>query len=200
MAVNGNSYPCKLLGPDGQVFDGVVTIQFTDGTDQPGSGSGGLAFTGWTEDDNDPADVVSNGGSLDLGNATDACGTLTLDDGTNATRVDAAAINVSGDTGDEQYRIGIGGGFSSTPPVGVPGFSVSTDASGTIALDCGGLSIVNPSVIQDDDGDNIILIDTNKLGFFNTPAISKPTVPLTVPTVQDVIDALVAYGLLIQSD
>lgn len=42
----GNSYPAELLGADGQqVLPDVAAVQFTDSTDQPGSGGGGSAIT-----------------------------------------------------------------------------------------------------------------------------------------------------------
>jgi hypothetical protein len=41
---------------------------------------------------------------------------------------------------------------------------------------------------------------SGRLGFNGTTPIEKPIVPLTTPGVQDVIDALVAYGLIVQSD
>lgn len=41
---------------------------------------------------------------------------------------------------------------------------------------------------------------TSKLGFFDTPPVARPVVPLTTPDAQDVIDALVALGLIVQHD
>lgn len=62
-------YPANILRADGEV-DLEGSIDFTDPDNQPIS----AAFTGWTEDVSDPADVASNGGSLDLG-----AGSLTMD-------------------------------------------------------------------------------------------------------------------------
>ncbi len=42
--------------------------------------------------------------------------------------------------------------------------------------------------------------DGNKLSFFGAAGITQPVVPLTTPDVQNVIDALVALGLVTQSD
>lgn len=39
-----------------------------------------------------------------------------------------------------------------------------------------------------------------EIGFFSQAPVIQQVVPLTVPTVQDVIDALLAYGLVIQHD
>lgn len=49
---NGNAYPAVMLDPDAQVVGAGVTLQFTDSTDQPGAGEGGLVVTdGSTEID-----------------------------------------------------------------------------------------------------------------------------------------------------
>lgn len=42
--------------------------------------------------------------------------------------------------------------------------------------------------------------DVATIGFFGSPGVTQPNVPLTTPSVQDVIDALVAVGLVEQSD
>lgn len=41
---------------------------------------------------------------------------------------------------------------------------------------------------------------TQKLGFFNATPVVQQNVPLTSPTAQNIIDALVALGLVEQSD
>ena len=41
MAAPGNAYPAVQLDERGQVVDSGVVVQFTDSTDQPGSGGGG---------------------------------------------------------------------------------------------------------------------------------------------------------------
>jgi hypothetical protein len=43
-------------------------------------------------------------------------------------------------------------------------------------------------------------ISGGNVGFFGTSPVAQPVVPLTVPTVQNVIDALVALGLVAQHD
>jgi hypothetical protein len=40
----------------------------------------------------------------------------------------------------------------------------------------------------------------SNVGFYNTTPVTQPVVPLTLPSVQDVIDALVTLGLVSQSD
>lgn len=59
--------------------------------------------------------------------------------------------------------------------------------SGVVELDAGGLTMIEAD-------------SANKLGFFGAPPASRPVVPLTTPDAQDVIDALVALGLVTQSD
>lgn len=44
------------------------------------------------------------------------------------------------------------------------------------------------------------LLVTGNVGFYNTTPVAQPNVPLTSPTVQNVIDALVTLGLVEQSD
>lgn len=41
---------------------------------------------------------------------------------------------------------------------------------------------------------------TNTLGFYGTAGVVQPVVPMTTPDAQDIIDALVALGLVSQSD
>lgn len=40
----------------------------------------------------------------------------------------------------------------------------------------------------------------SKVGFYGTTPVTRPVVPETTPDAQDVIDALVALGLITQSD
>ena len=50
------------------------------------------------------------------------------------------------------------------------------------------------------DGDVLGRTTSAKVAFFGGTPVVKPTVPLTTPTVQQVITALVALGLIRQSD
>jgi hypothetical protein len=70
-------------------------------------------------------------------------------------------------------------GVVSRPLPGSASFTAEGDAGATVALHAGGLTI--------DD-------------FASLNPTAPPVVPLTLPTVQDVIDALVALGLVTQSD
>ena len=51
-----------------------------------------------------------------------------------------------------------------------------------------------------DDGALVGRDTTSKVGFFGAAPVVRPVVPLTTPDAQDVIDALVALGLITQSD
>jgi hypothetical protein len=53
-----------------------------------------------------------------------------------------------------------------------------------------------------DAGDGALLgLDAEeKVGFFGATPVTRPVVPLTTPDAQDVIDALVALGLITQAD
>jgi prepilin-type processing-associated H-X9-DG protein len=59
-----------------------------------------------------------------------------------------------------------------------------------------------PTLIAGDtNGDTQLEVGSDgTIGFFGASAVAQPVVPLTVPTTQDVIDALVALGLVSQSD
>jgi len=52
----------------------------------------------------------------------------------------------------------------------------------------------------DGTGVNIGTATTQKIGFFNATPVVQQHVPLTSPTVQNVIDTLIALGLVKQSD
>jgi hypothetical protein len=74
-------------------------------------------------------------------------------------------------------------------------FTVAGDADGGIQLQIG------------DGSDNILTFKDNGLkiistgiGFFGTAPTGQPIVPLTSPTIQNVIDALTSIGLVLQSD
>jgi hypothetical protein len=80
------------------------------------------------------------------------------------------------------------------------------DAGGLNIQNVGQLFISELAVDTLAGGDMVIGADSLKvtadaLHFFsNDDPVSQPNVPLTTPSVQDVIDALVALGLVEQSD
>lgn len=131
-----NPYPAQILRDDGSVDrDGFV--DFTDPDNQPG-GSG--LPTGWTQDDDDPSDVDSNGGYLNLGGGH----FQTVDDASlSGAVVPGEVAAADGGGSGEQYRMSVGEGIYSVPLADVPAFSAHATAGGTIALDGGGLPIQN---------------------------------------------------------
>lgn len=54
--------------------------------------------------------------------------------------------------------------------------------------------------VSDLNGAVQLEVKTAALGFFGHTPVARPVVPLTTPTVQNVIDALVALGLVVQHD
>lgn len=94
------------------------------------------------------------------------------------------------------------GGLDSTEDIKANGRNIEQVAnitfdgtSGDLNLDSGG--IVGAFNVEIDGALNH---DGTTVGFYGTTPITKPTVVLTTPSVQDVIDALVALGLIAQSD
>lgn len=111
----------------GATSDGtIVTIGI------PLSPSGGVFFSGWTSDFADPSVVSTNGGSL------------FMDDGTNQAIYSPTQASISDDgAGQEGYFIGVGLGIQSASPADVPAFQAQNADGATVALDCGGLTIIN---------------------------------------------------------
>lgn len=56
------------------------------------------------------------------------------------------------------------------------------------------------AVVTADQSTASLTLIADMIGFFNTSAGPKPIVPLTTPSIQNVIDALISIGLLAQSD
>ena len=54
------------------------------------------------------------------------------------------------------------------------------------------------AVQETSDGTLVGRNTTSKIGFYGTVPIIRPSVPLTTPTVQNVIDALKALGIVVQ--
>jgi hypothetical protein len=71
----------------------------------------------------------------------------------------------------------------------------STPSFGTLAV-TGDVTLAGTSA------DPLFATDqsADKLGFFGAAAVVQPVVPLTTPSAQDIIDALVLLGLVAQSD
>jgi hypothetical protein len=65
-----------------------------------------------------------------------------------------------------------------------------------------GVLFVGPSgeMIIAPAGTTMVTVHDGAIGFFSASPVAQPVVPLTTPGVQDVIDALVALGLVAQHD
>lgn len=147
MTVPGNSYPVELLGAQSQpVLPQAVTLQFTDNTDEPGGGAGGLALTGWTEDASNPANAATHG-------AVDgSTGRLTFGapgGTTQAVIIDAS--EVAGFNGDGSFAAGFGTGATAADaefttgagvPIGFYGVSSVVQATVTGSL----TTVIDPAV------------------------------------------------------
>jgi hypothetical protein len=220
------------------------------------SGGGGGLPTGWTQDDQDPASVDTNGGNLTASDGAfvtsqdDSDGQATLssqagvisapsagsgtcftaDGGVGATvALDAGGLNITNassvagveDGTDTGGRLFVGAADSGTGGesvltggdvfdlghqggrVQVKGGFSDQGEGGSVTIRAGNGGDTAGSVLLTDwDDDRIIQIGPvlNTLGFFNANPVTRPVVPLTVPVVQDVIDALVALGLVAQHD
>lgn len=202
----------SLLEP-GDIFrklDGTLWYVDTDGSQKSltsGGGGGGLP-TGWTQDDADPANVSTDGGDG---------GSLTFDDGTSSfAGLSAGAVEVRGESGQEKYAMQIGAGITSTSPADVPAFTATSDEGATVALDAGGLDVqmnggtVFTTQVQADTEGQIKTTAAGlciawgddganpEVGFYGGDPVVQPVVPAT-PLPQDIVDALVALGLVSQS-
>lgn len=131
----GASYPANIStpGPDDDpgsrvAFDGFVN--FTDDTDQPAPGDVPFLPTGWTEDDSDPANVSGGAGSLGF------------DDGTVASQFNQNGMSLTQDAGDAFLNTALDGGVQSGPAA-TACFTAANDGGATVALNSGGLPIVN---------------------------------------------------------
>lgn len=135
----GNAYPAITLDENGRQVDSTAVVQFTDDTDQPGSGGGGggLALTGWSEDASDPANVDTNDGSLELGG-----GVVGSQIGTVATRLQNSGVESADTATGSDVVMSSAFGMYSKPPPGNPAFLADGGAGATVAFDAAGLLVV----------------------------------------------------------
>lgn len=73
---------------------------------------------------------------------------------------------------------------------------VSGAVIATTTATSGALSAASLAV----DTDTLVVNTDSEIGFFGATPVLQQNVPMTTPSVQDVIDALVALGLVEQSD
>lgn len=137
---------------------------------------------------NDPDEVVfSTDGRIENAGMTVTTGQLLLPDGTAA----APALTFSSDPDTGIFK-------SAIDRVGI---SAGGNLIAQFGTDINGLNISTKDISTDTTtGTKIGTTATQKLGFFGATPVVQQNVPLTSPTVQDVIDALVALGLVNQTD
>jgi hypothetical protein len=121
----------------------------------------------------------------------------------------ATDVGSGGESGDIEIRCGGGGSSDGDGGRVLITGGGSTDGDGGGVQISGGSSVngtpgwvamnspdVNSGLYADNDGVSI----SGKLAFYGGTPVVKPTVPLTTPSVQDIIDALVLLRLIAQSD
>lgn len=195
--VDENTYDLQL-GPSG-----VATWK------KSSTGGGGGLPTGWEQDDSDPANVATNGGSLIVGPA---------DLSSTGVEIDPGEIGVFDGDGNTVVDIN-DNGVRSSPSNGSTCFEADDSNGATVALDASQLDVLGVRNLQVTEVDaqgvfapgisfsgNLTNISFGEdsgapqVGFLGRTPILRPVVPQTTPSVQDVIDALVALGLVDQSD
>lgn len=168
------------------------------------------------------------GGGLSTGvNELDAATTIEVTDGALSLQASNVASGVVAISGAQGTTIGVGSEATSAIVMHVAGgddtltwapgsFDLEIDTNGVGS----GIS-VEPAAINiqtggDDSNVNItaggggttnvgltgtnITLTATGLGFYGSGPAPRATIPLTGPTLQQVIDALVSYGLVLQSD
>lgn len=126
------------------LVDALIAYGLLDSGSSWTGGGGGLALTGWTEDDSDPANVNTNGGVL-FG-----------DDGTNNFDIEPGVFGIESDTTEEHYFAQMGVGFVSVPGTDGTAYAANASGGGTVALDAGGLIIQNVSELLGDSALNVV--------------------------------------------
>lgn len=162
----------RIAGVAGSPGAAADTVLTSDGSGGTSWASGGGSLPeGWTQD-GDPANVTTHGVY------EDSTGTITVGENDDFAMVTAAGF-ITSSTGGESVQVTTNGGVVSNPRETTAAFAAFGDAGATVALDAGALPVSNFSALN---------------------PTAPPVVPLTTPSVQDVIDALVTLGLITQSD
>lgn len=133
--------------------------------------------------------ALNPGGTVDI--AADSGVSLTSPGGISATASGTGAVGLFSDGPSEVI----------VAPTAIDivansvGAAISISSAGSISLTGSGVVDLSSNTevnVQQNPG--------GSLGFFNVSAVARPVVPLTAPSVQNVIDALVALGLVVQHD
>jgi hypothetical protein len=153
---------------------------------------GGAGFVGWTQGSDDAVVVT-------LADAT--VPPLQFKPAAGATANATDQIEWYDDAGNLMGYVDATGSISMSAPVGAGGGFDYTADGGAVLIAAGATARMG-----NDLGATIavdltsVTVQTTLLGFYNAAAVARPVVPLTSPTVQNVIDALVALGLIVQHD
>jgi hypothetical protein len=153
---------------------------------------GGAGFVGWTQGSDDAVVVTL---------ADDTVPPLQFKPAAGATANATDQIEWYDDAGNLIGYVDASGSINMTAvPAGGGGFNYTASAGAFVR------ATGSDAELGDGTGRDISVTDvgvkvsTDLLGFYATDPIAPPVVPLTVPTVQNVIDALVALGLIVQHD
>lgn len=162
----------------------AVEHSATDHTGIPGVGGGGLP-TGWTQDAADPANVATNGGNLTIGNAN-----------TESIEIQDGVIHGADSGFTERLTADIEGPgaiLTLRPRTAEIGLAIDDSDGSESGIDMGGSKLINLATPVDGT-------DAARLDSLGDMAIyvGRPEVP-AVPLAQDVVDALVALGLITQA-
>jgi hypothetical protein len=153
---------------------------------------GGAGFVGWTQEpDNSVVVTLSD----------DTVTPLQFKPAAGATANATDQIEWYDDAGNLIGYVDASGSIVMTCPPGAGG-GLNYTAGGGAVLECtGNTALIGNGAGADVNVDNNgVAIQTTLLGFYDKDPIARPVVPLTGPTVQNVIDALVALGLIVQHD
>jgi hypothetical protein len=185
--VTGASGTAQILG------NGLaVELQIAAGDGDAANNGGTVAITAGRSDGQNGGDVTVEAG-LDQAGGTG--GGVTISSG-NSTEADSGVIDIKAGggatAGGDGGQVNIQGGNATGAGGGVQLTAGSPDGWCSVAS-----SDLSNQVYVDGAG---VTIYANAQGFFGKTAVAQPVVPLTAPLVQDVIDALLAVGLVTQSD
>lgn len=170
-------YPLRITTDDG-ITSVTGTADFTDPDDQP---------TGSTPDvpTGDSADIMIKTGDAADGNAGDI--TLQAGNGSGSGSQGGSIIFQPGTGADSNGEVDFND---------ADGVNIEKIENGAWYLTVNGS---DRDFYADANGSQVTRTG-GKLGFFGATPVVIPTVPVTTPLPQDIIDALLLLGLILQSD